>query len=273
MTLFLFAALNAESFAPDAEGSEILIGDPIRITVPVPPADEMQAVFKSKAENVAIVEIVPSEDRKSVRIELVALADGEIEVPEIEIKTGNAVNSVRSFRITSKKRTEETDTELRGPKATVEILEKDYLPLWILLGILISGILLFLILKLKKRFKKSIEEKIPEIVPADVARKFIKDAELKKAEGDYESFTDLVTLGLKTYMSLKSKNNYTEMTTFEVKRALRKDLLFSGDSEDILSLLRLADRYKFADAALTLADFDSMIVRFSEFLDRMEAGK
>lgn len=271
ITLFLFATLSAESFRPDIAESEILTGDPLYITVPVAPAEVMQAGFKSKAENIAIVEIVPSEDKKSVRIELVALADGEIEVPEIEIKTGDTINSVQSFRIVSKKRTEDSDTELRGPKATVEIMEKDYMPLWILLALLVAGLLVFLVLKLRKHFKKRVEEKIPEIVPADVARKFIEDARAKKAEGDYESFTDLVTLGMKTYMSLKSKNNYTEMTTFEVKRALKKDPLFSGDSEDILSLLRLADRYKFADAALTLADFDSMIDRFSDFLNKKEA--
>lgn len=273
LTLFLFATLSAESFAPDIAGSEILTGDPIRITVPVAPADNMQAEFKSKAENVAIVEILPSEDKRSVTVELVAFAEGEIEVPEIEIRSGETVNSVQSFKITSKKRTDENDTELRGPKATAEILEKDYLPLWITLALLTAGLLAFFAWKLKKRFRKRIEEKEPEIVPADVARKFIEDAKARKAEGDYESFTDLVTLGMKTYMSLKSGNNYTEMTTFEVKRALKKDHLFSGDSEDILSLLRLADRYKFADAALTLADFDSMIDRFSDFLNKKEAEK
>ncbi|MBP5201840.1 hypothetical protein J6253_03780, partial [bacterium] len=211
-------------------------------------------------------------EKDAVLLKIVVFKSGEIEIPEINIVSGGVSGTVEPFKITVQTRTEESDTELRGLRENAEIREKDYTLLYVAAALLLAAALVFAFIKLKKKFAKKAVEKVPVVVPADVAKDFIKKAEAKRKDGDFESFTDLVTLGIKTYMSLKTHKNYVEMTTFEVKRALKRDHIFSENTDEILAILNLADRYKFADEPLKPEDFDSLIDGFRTFLKKKEAN-
>ena len=266
------AVIFAESFAPEIQNSEIFTGDEVIVKVKITPAENITATFSEKFADAKIRKIEATPEKDAVLLKIVVFKSGEVEIPEINISSGSVSGKIEPFSIDVKTRTDEGDTELRGLKENVAIKEKDYTLLYVLAALIVAVVLALVLFKLKKRFAKKAEEKVPEVVPSEVAKEFIKKAEAKRKEGDFESFTDLVTLGLKTYMSLKTHKNYVEMTTFEVKRALKRDHLFSGDSEAILSILKLADRYKFADEPLQPEDFDSLIDGFKDFLKKKEAG-
>ena len=269
---FLNFALFAESFAPEIQNSEVFIGDEVVVKVNIAPAENVSAAFDGDFADAKIRKVEATPEKDALLLKIVVFKSGKVEIPEINITSGGVSGKVEAFSIDVKTRTEDADTELRGLKENVAILEKDYTLLYAAGALLLAALLIFAIFKLKKRFAKKVVEKIPEVVPSEVAKEFIKKAEAKRAEGDYESFTDLVTLGLKTYMSLKTHKNYVEMTTSEVKRALKRDHLFASDSESILSILKLADRYKFADEPLKSEDFDSLIEGFKDFLKKKEAA-
>ena len=74
-------------------------------------------------------------------------------------------------------------------------------------------------------------------------------------------------------MSLLNRSNYTEMTTSEVRRKLKKDSLFSRFSEQILDILKLGDRFKFADEPLSETDFDKLIEGFVEIVRKTKADE
>ena len=268
---FLHFSVFAESFAPEILNEEVFLGDEVVVKVNIAPAENVTAAFGENFADAKIRKIESTPEKDAVLLKIVVFKSGEVGIPEINITSGAVSGTVEPFKITVQARTEDADTELRGLKENAAILEQDYTLLYVTGALLLAAALIFAIFKLKKRFAKKVEEKIPEVVPAEVAKEFIKKAEAKRKDGDFESFTDLVTLGLKTYMSLKTHKNYVEMTTSEVKRALKRDHIFSGDSEAVLAILNLADRYKFADEPLKPEDFDSLINGFKDFLKKKEA--
>ena len=270
--VFLSFSVFAESFAPEIPGGDVFLGDEITVKVKIQPSENISAVFSEKFADAKIRKVEATPEKDAVILKIVVFKSGEIEIPEINIVSGGVSGTVEPFKITVQTRTEESDTELRGLRENAEIREKDYTLLYVAAALLIAAALVFAFIKLKKKFAKKAVEKVPEVVPADVAKEFIKKAEAKRKEGDFESFTDLVTLGMKTYMSLKTHKNYVEMTTFEVKRALKRDHIFSENTDEILAILNLADRYKFADEPLKPEDFDSLIDGFRAFLKKKEAN-
>ena len=268
---FLSFSVFAESFAPEIQNDEVFLGDDISVKIKIQPSENISAAFSEKFADAKIRKAEATPEKDAVLLKIVVFKSGEVEIPEINITSGGVSGTVEPFKITVLTRTEEGDTELRGLKENAAIKEKDYTLLYVLGALLLAAALIFAFFKLKKRFAEKAEEKVPEVVPAEVAKEFIRKAEAKRKEGDFESFTDLVTLGMKTYMSLKTHKNYVEMTTYEVKRALKRDHLFSENSAEILAVLNLADRYKFADEPLRPEDFDSLIGGFKDFLKKKEA--
>jgi hypothetical protein len=269
--VFLSFSVFAESFSPEIPGGDVFLGDEIAVKVKIQPSENISAVFNEKFADAKIRKVEATPENDAVLLKIVVFKSGEIEIPEINIVSGGISGTVEPFKITVQTRTEESDTELRGLRENAEIREKDYTLLYATAALLLTAALVFAFIKLKKKFANKVVEKVPVVVPADVAKEFIKKAEAKRKEGDFESFTDLVTLGIKTYMSLKTHKNYVEMTTFEVKRALKRDHVFSENTDEILAILNLADRYKFADEPLKPEDFDSLIDGFRTFLKKREA--
>jgi uncharacterized protein (UPF0333 family) len=148
-------------------------------------------------------------------------------------------------------------------------MEKDYTLLYILGALIILAALIFIIYFLVKKFKKKAEE-IPVVITSmDIANKYLKKAREAKAAGDYESYVDHLTVGLRAYMSHKSQVNYVEMTTSEIRRTLRKDSNFKNYNDRIIDLLKLGDRFKFADEMLKENDFDELYSGFKEILDEV----
>ena len=268
--VFLSFSVFAESFAPEIQSGDVFLGDEIAVKVKIQPSENISAVFNEKFADAKIRKVEATPEKDAVLLKIVVFKSGEIEIPEINIVSGGVSGTVEPFKITVQTRTEESDMELRGLRENAEIREKDYTLLYAAAALLLAATLVFAFIKLKKKFAKKTVEKVPVVVPADVAKEFIKKAEAKRKEGDFESFTDLVTLGMKTYMSLKTHKNYVEMTTFEVKRALKRDHIFSENTDEILAILNLADRYKFADEPLKPEDFDSLIDGFRAFLRKKE---
>ncbi len=270
--VFLSFSVFAESFSPEIPEGDVFLGDEIVVKVKIQPSENISAVFSEKFADAKIRKVEATPEKDAVLLKIVVFKSGEIEIPEINIVSGGVSGTVEPFKITVQTRTEESDTELRGLRENAEIREKDYTLLYAAAALLLTAALVFAFIKLKKKFAKKAVEKVPVVVPADVAKDFIKKAEAKRKEGNFESFTDLVTLGMKTYMSLKTHKNYVEMTTFEVKRALKRDHVFSENTDEILAVLNLADRYKFADEPLKPEDFDSLIDGFRAFLKKKEAN-
>jgi len=223
----------------DIGRNPVFIGDEIVIQAPVAPGKEMSAIFKNETSKAAIVDVIAGEQKNSILVKIIALENGLIEIPEIYINVDGARSSIDSFSITVQNRTDESDLNLREIKNTVQITENDYFLLWLLLLIFVLSLLAFLISKILKARKKEILQAPVILTPVEVAHKYIKLATEKRKEGDIDSFVDLVTIGIRDYMSLKQKINYKEMTTSEIRRNLKKDDVFSKQSNDIVAILKL----------------------------------
>jgi hypothetical protein len=267
--IFFAVSVSGDALKPEIEKPVVYVGENITITVNVKPGNEMEAFFQTEPEKIAVID-VSSKDKNSTVINLVPIDSGEIDVPELSLIIDGTNNKIEPFSITVKNRTDESDTNLRDIKGTVKIFEKDYSLLYIAGTLLLLSLIIFLLVKYLKKRKKIIESLPVKISPFEIAQNYIKRAQQKRKKGDYEAFVDLITIGLKDYMSLKQKTNYKEMTTFEVKKYLRQDALFAAGSNDILTLLKLGDRFKFADEELSDNDFDILINGFKSIVESAE---
>ncbi len=267
--LIIFTTLSAEVIEPELTEKNFTIGQKFQIPVDIKPGEKLSAALTSKSDSVAIVSAVPSEDKLKTVVNLVALKSGETEIPDIELNVDGKIHTVKSFKVTVTENTAESDMNLRDIKKPVKIMEKDYTLLYVA-GVLILAILIvLLIVFLIKKFQKKAVE-VPVVVTSlDIANKYLKMARAAKASGDFESYVDHLTVGIRAYMSHKSSINYAEMTTSEVRRKLRKDNNFSKFNDKIIGLLRLGDRFKFADEMLKEEDFDELYNGFKEIVDEV----
>jgi hypothetical protein len=251
------------------EKRSVVLGEKFRISAEVKPGKKISASLTEKSDSVAVVSASGSQDKLRSVIDFVALKSGEIEIPDIELKVDGKIFTVKSFKVSVSQNTTEQDMNLRDIKEPVKIMEKDYTLLYVL-GVAAGLIaLILLIIFLIKKFKKEPVE-VPVIVTSvDIANKYLKLARSAKSEGDFESYVDHLTVGIRAYMSHKSEINYAEMTTSEVRRKLRKDKHFKKFDEKIIGLLKLGDRFKFADEMLKEKDFDELYSGFKEIVDEV----
>ncbi len=262
--------VNGKIIEPKIEKRTFFLGEEIAVKIPVEPGKDMAAFFLSETEKVAVTDVTPSQDGTLTEIKVVTLQSGEIEIPEIDLTVDGRSFKIETAQLLVNKRTDESDMMLRDIKDTVKIFEKDHSLLWIAGTTLLLLLVAFLLWKFLKNRRKRIIETVVPVSPEEVARSYIKNALKKRDEGDYEAFVDLVTIGLRDYMSLKKKINYKEMTTFEIRRYLKKDDLFTRYSNDILTVLKLGDRFKFADEKLSEEDFDLLINGFKTIVESAE---
>ncbi|MGI6393432.1 MAG: hypothetical protein ACOX2F_01655 [bacterium] len=268
--LFIPFLLLGTNLKPEVTEEKLYLGQEFTVKVDVFAKENMSANFVTETKEAAILKIESGEEGKSVLIKMITLASGEVEIPQIALSLDGVLFNVEPFKVLSLERTSAEDMNLRDIKETVKIMEKDYTLLYLLLTFIALILLAFLFFKVKKKFSKKGEELSVKIEPSEVAAKFIKEAKEKREVGDYELFVDLSTIGLKTYLSVVSDCNYTEMTTYEVKRKLKKDSFFSPFYEQVLSILNLGDRFKFADDVLSENDFDEIIEGFIEIVKKSE---
>jgi hypothetical protein len=260
----------ADVLKPVIEKNSVYIGEELNILVETPSAKNMSAKFLKENNDMAITGVVATPDGKALTIKLITLKEGELEVPQIELNLDGSIMNVGSFKITSSNRTQESDMNLRDIKEPVKIMEKDYTLIYVFAGLIAILALFFLIRYLMRKFRKNKPVPVRQISPFEVAAQFLKEAKIKRENGDLESFTDLVTSGLKTYMSLKCMINYKEMTTYEIRRELKRDKLFSRFDKRIIDMLKVGDRYKFADEQLNDSDFDMIISEFENIVNEIE---
>ncbi|HNW81513.1 MAG TPA: hypothetical protein PKG52_01360 [bacterium] len=268
--LFMSFSAFADALKPVVEKKNVYIGEELNIKVEIPPAKNMSAKFLKENSDMAITGVTPAPDGKALTIKLITLKEGELEVPEIELTLDGSIMNVGSFNITSQNRTQESDMKLRDIKEPVKIMEKDYTFIYVFAGLLIIIAFFFLIRYLMRKLRKNKPVPVFQISPFEVAAQYLKEAKIKRENGDLESFTDLVTFGLKTYMSLKCKANYREMTTYEIRRELKRDKLFSKFDKRIIDLLKVGDRFKFADEQLDDSDFDMIVSEFENIVNEIE---
>lgn len=277
VVLFIFfltvQTVLSQSLKPELVKESFHIGEEITVKVALSTENKVSASFAKETKEVAILGAKPDEDGLSVTVRIIALVNGEVNVPQIDLAIDGTVFNIEPFTVTSVSRTVENDTNLRDLKETVKIMEEDYTLLYVLAALLAISAIAFLLIKLRKRFTAKTVSMPVKVDPYEVAEGFIKEARSKRESGDNEAFVDISTLGLKTYMSLLNRSNYTEMTTSEVRRKLKKDSLFSRFSEQILDILKLGDRFKFADEPLSETDFDKLIEGFVEIVRKTKADE
>lgn len=264
-----FFLISAEVVEPQLKEKEVAIGQKFSVLVDIKPGKDIKASLTSKSDSVAVVTAGISKDNLKTSLNLVALKSGDISVPDIELNIDGKIHTVKSFKISASENTIESDMNLRDIREPVKIMEKDYTLLYILGALVILAALIFIIYFLAKKFKKKTEEIPVVITSVDIADKYLKMAREAKAAGDYEGYVDHLTVGLRAYMSHKSEVNYVEMTTSEIRRALRKDSNFKKFNDRIIDLLKLGDRFKFADEMLKENDFDELYSGFKEILDEV----
>ncbi len=271
LIMFMFSQiLLSETIYPEISKNSVYIGEVFTLKAGTLAKENMTAVFAGETKDVAILGVEKGDDG-NVIIKMITLVSGELTVPQIDLTIDGNVFNTGQFKVSSMNRTAENDMNLRDIKETVKIMEKDYTLLYVLAFLLAIAALIFLFLKLRKRFAKKESSITHKVEPSEVAEKFIKEAKSKRESGDNEAFVDLSTLGLKTYMSLISGRNYTEMTTSEVRRKMKKDSVFSSLNELIVDVLKLGDRFKFADDHLSESDLDKIIEGFISVVKEVKA--
>lgn len=268
--IFFSFSVFADLLKTVPQKESILTGEELLVNVETLPGKNMSARFVKENSDLAITGIEPSADGKSLVVKLIALKNGEFEVPEIELSLDGKTANTASFRITSQSRTQENDMNLRDIKETAKIMEKDYTILYAAGALVLAVILFILIRYLLRKFRRSKPVPVITATPFEIAMRFLKEAREKREIGDLESFVDMVTNGLRTYMSVKSGRNYAEMTTYEIRRELKKDALFSGYGQGITDVLKTGDRFKFADEQLSDSDLDMIYSGFENIVKGIE---
>lgn len=270
IVIFFSFSVFADLLKPVPQKESILTGEELEVNVETLPGKNMSARFVKENSDLAITGIEPSADGKSLVVKLIALKNGEFEVPEIELSLDGKTANTASFRITSQSRTQENDMNLRDIKETAKIMEKDYTLLYVAGALALAVILFILVRYLLKKYRRSKPLPVITATPFEIAMRFLKEAREKREKGDLESFVDIVTNGLRTYMSVKSGRNYAEMTTYEVRRELKKDALFSKYNQNVIDVLKTGDRFKFADEQLSDSDFDMIYSGFENIVNGIE---
>jgi|GEM_PF-1241619 len=266
--ILILCSLVAEEVTPLIEKKEVFLGEPIVLTIPLKPSGKMSASPKGDDTSFAVVGIEPAGEQ--VRIVLSALNIGTRKTPPILFRVNGTEYTVVSVEVIVKPNTTETDTHLRGIKLPLRAYEPDYLILWLIGSVLILTGLFFLFWRLSKRRRARELVTTVRKTPYQIALEYRRRAEQELQEMEYEEFTDTVTAGIRHYLELVKQRPFLEMTTNEVKKALKKTDLSHEESERIISLLTEADRFKYADERFSTEQFTRLLDEFCRIVDRIE---
>ncbi|MFO7734852.1 MAG: hypothetical protein R6W70_01415 [bacterium] len=275
-TILLFSLffLYAEIFEIRPVEESVFFGEPVKIVLNRYFKKPVQINFKKSTDKFSVISVETNEDKNQTVINVMALETGEKDIPELLLLDGNGdKHSVLAGTVHVKPNTKETDTELRDIKEPRKAYEKDYLPLYILAGIIVA-ILLFLIIRriIKKcRKKKDEYEAVSRQSPYELVMDYYRRAERHLEKGDTEKFTDDVTIGIRIYLEKLTREPFLEMTTTEVRKNIRKCDIDSRLAEEIISLLMKGDRVKFADEVFPLEVYKEMLHDFSRFIQTLHS--
>lgn len=257
LMLLLPALLRAEDIAPQLEKKEIFFGEPVVLTVPVKPGKELSAFPKSDDANFSLVKTEPAGEQ--VKLTLSALEPGTLKTPPITLRVDGTEYGILPVEVTVKTNTAESDTQLRDIKPPVKAYEPDYTLLWILGGLIILAALFYLFWRLSKRRRKESLIAVAQKTPYQVAIEYCRRAERELRDMEYEKFADTVTAGIRHYLELMKHRPFLEMTTSEVRKALKNTDLPADTAEQVVALLKEADRFKYADEQFTGEQFEHLL--------------
>ncbi|HSA34459.1 MAG TPA: hypothetical protein P5077_12105 [bacterium] len=268
LMLLLPALLLAEDITPRLEKKEIFLGEPVVLTVPVKPGKEMSAFPKAEDADFAVVGAGPAGEQ--VQITLSALETGALKTPPVILRVDGAEYAILPVELTVKPNTVESDTHLRDIKPPVKAYEPDHTLLWILGGIILIALLFYLFWRLSKRRRKQELIAVAQKTPYQVAMEYCRRAEQELRDMEFERFADTVTAGIRHYLELQKHRPFLEMTTSEVKRALKNTDLPPATAEQVVALLKEADRFKYADEHFTTDNFNRLLLEFRAIVDVVE---
>lgn len=257
LILLLPALLFAEDITPKVEKSELFLGEPVVLTVPVKPGKEISAFPKADDANFAVVGAGPAGEQ--VQITLSAIETGALKTPPIILRVDGTEHAILPVEVTVKPNTAENDTKLRDIKPPVKAYEPDYTLLWLLAGLLLVAALFYLFWRLSKRRREQNLIAVAQKSPYQVALEYCRRAEQELRDMEYEKFADTVTAGIRHYLELMKHRPFLEMTTSEVKRALKNTDLPAATAEQVVALLKEADRFKYADERFSTEQFGKLL--------------
>lgn len=276
LTLLLISVLflSAEIFEVRPVKESVFFGEPVKIILDRYFKEPLEINFKKSTEKFSIISVETDRDKNQTLINIMALETGKANIPEFVILDGNEdKHFVSAGTVQIKPNTSGEDTELRDIKKTRKAYEKDYLPLYVLAGI-VAALLLFFIIHLilrKLRGKKDKHDAIPVQTPYELVMSYYKKAEIHLKKGDTENFTDDVTIGIRIYLEKLTDKPFLEMTTTEVRKNIRKCDIDSRLAGEIVSLLTKGDRVKFADEVFPLEIYEEMLCDFSRFIQTLHS--
>ncbi len=268
LILLLPALLRAEDITPQLEKKEVFFGEPVVLTVPVSPGKELSAFPKSDDANFALVKTEPAGDQ--IKLTLSALEPGTLKTPPITLRVDSAELGIESVEVTVKPNTAESDTQLRDIKPPVKAYEPDYTLLWILGGLLLFAALFYLFWRLSKRRRKESLIAVAQKTPYQLVMEYYRRAEQELHDMEFERFADTVTAGIRHYLELMKHRPFLEMTTSEVRKALKNTDVPAESADRIVTLLKNADRFKYADERFTTDDFGLLLAEFRAIVDVIE---
>lgn len=267
--LIPFSVFAADMLDPQLAKRDYFMGEPIEITLNIVPDQVVSADFKDKTDNFFISKVEKIEN-KAIKLTVSSLQTGSLKTPQIKLLNGQKEYEIKELELTINPNTGEQDKQIKDIKGTAKAYEPDYTLLYIAGGLILAVILFFLIRKLLRRKKKEIARIVPQKTPFEVAMEYYHRAEELLRESKLDEFVDEVTAGVRIYIELKEGNPYLEMTTKEILKALKRSEISNENKDKIIILLRLGDRFKFADEALRKEDYDGMLGDFRAVLDAME---
>ncbi|MFK7991783.1 MAG: hypothetical protein AB8I08_37545 [Sandaracinaceae bacterium] len=206
------------------------------------------------------------------RLELLALAPGEVDLPALRLRVVTADGDVgtvetepRTIHVGSRVGNE-PDAQPRPPTQPVTVTQEDYTLAWVMgifAALLLTALLAFLVGRWWRRRPKKAAPPPPPRPPWEVALEQLGVLEREKeallAEGRQMDFVDRVSDVVRNYLGLRYDFNGLESTSDEVIGRLRKIKLRRIALDDVRSLLADSDLVKFARAEPDEQQCDRML--------------
>jgi len=269
--LMQFYTYAAEKISPEISKTEFFFGETIEIVLPVTPEAKVDALFKEKSEVFHISNI--EKEKNSIKLEITALKTGAHSIPGIHLTNGTSSYDIEGKTVTIKANTSEDEEKIKDIKKNALAFEEDLMLLWVGIGILGFLIILTIIILLTRK-KGAVQEKtIRKKTPYEIAMIYYGAAEVYFKDGDLDQYVDKVTLGVRAYLEAKKSKHFLEMTTKEVEKNLKKLRFESEFSLKIIALLKLGDRFKFADDPLHQKEFESMLPALKDIVESIEKAE
>lgn len=235
--------------------ADALAGDDI--TLP----QQAFAPFELHAQSLVRGELNNGRRSTTFRLELLALAPGDVTIPAITIRVatsdgelGNVTTTPRSIHIASVLGNT-PNAQPKPPTQPVVVMQDDYTLAWIggiLLALIFTVIVTILVMRFLRKRKKAIVPIVPKRPPWDVAMEKLNALRVNQgrlyAEGRMMEFVDGVSDAVREYLGNRYGFVGLESTTDEVVAYLKKVDRLGVTKEQVGGLLSDCDLVKFAKA-------------------------